>query len=237
MAHSDLVQALLRGLDIMRVLAASPDGLRLQELAEAAGLKKTTAHNLIRTLQARAFVEKDSANKFFLGPAIMELSGMLQKGTLMKKVGSQMLKLQKKHPQLIITFSEMTISAIVCRLRVSPDRLGELQQPLNQDFLPYISATAICLQASANNAQKLEKQFPFEEFGLNKWSDWDEFKAAKEKVISSGYYLGHNETQNSCAMAFAIPENYSLGIRVNELQKETLEEIIAAGQEFQKLFL
>ena len=237
MAHSNLVQALVRGLDILRVLAEAPDGMRLQELADAVALKKTTAHNLITTLRARGFVEKSKENKFFIGPAVMELSSKIQKKDLLKKAASLLLNFQKRFPEITVTLSEMTVNAIICRLRLSPDRFGELQQPISQYFQPYISATSICLQATANNAEKLEKQYPFEEFGLNKWVNWDEFNTAKELVRKTGYYLQYNETQNCHTLAFAVPENYCLGIRVDNAEKTTIDEIISAGKEFQKNIL
>ena len=63
MANSDLVQSLLRGLDIVELLAAHPEGMRLNDLADATGLKKPTAHNLLRTLCARDFVAQDDRSE------------------------------------------------------------------------------------------------------------------------------------------------------------------------------
>ena len=63
MPNSELVQSLLRGLDILQLIALKPEGARLNELAEAAQLNKSTLHNLLRTLAAREFVFKDSLNR------------------------------------------------------------------------------------------------------------------------------------------------------------------------------
>ncbi len=43
MANSDLVQSVVRALDIMKLVAASSRGMRLNEIAAAADLNKTTA--------------------------------------------------------------------------------------------------------------------------------------------------------------------------------------------------
>ena len=58
MANSDLVQSLLRGLDLVEMLADHPEGLHLNDIAAKSGLKKPTAHNLLRTLCARGFAAR-----------------------------------------------------------------------------------------------------------------------------------------------------------------------------------
>ena len=70
MANSDLVQSLLRGLDLVKLLAAHPEGAHLNDLAEATGLKKPTVHNLLRTLCARGFAARDDAGRYVVGPAL-----------------------------------------------------------------------------------------------------------------------------------------------------------------------
>ena len=42
MAQSDLVQSLLRGMELLRLAASAPEGMRLSELAEKSGLQKTS---------------------------------------------------------------------------------------------------------------------------------------------------------------------------------------------------
>ena len=58
---SGIVQALSRGLDIVEVLAASGEGLRLTELAHRVELSPSTTHRLLMTLELRGFASFDRA--------------------------------------------------------------------------------------------------------------------------------------------------------------------------------
>ncbi len=49
------VQALVRALDVLRALAAAPDGLILRDVARAVGLPVSTAHRLLTTLEGERF--------------------------------------------------------------------------------------------------------------------------------------------------------------------------------------
>lgn len=237
MANSDLVQSLLRGLDILRLLASAPTGLRLPDLAEGLGLKKTTVHNLARTLRARGFLEKDLSGRFRLGPALQELSSQAQRGVFLQRVATLLQELQRKFPQAILTFSEITATAVVCRLRMSPDRPGEVQRPGSQFFAPYTSATAICLQSTGSNAVEFERVFPFAEFGQAKWGSWEEFLTVKAEIIRNGYYHQLDHTHGSLTLALAIPENFALGCRIDAGQSVEQAALLAAARDFRQSLL
>ena len=117
-----MVQSLLKAIDILRLIAGSENGMRLNEIAEAFDMKKTTVHNLIRTLRARGFLEKDSANRFIPGPAVQELASMRIRSRMLACAGAELRKLSRRFPEAVLTFSEITPSTVICRLRMSPDR-------------------------------------------------------------------------------------------------------------------
>ncbi|MFN3613292.1 MAG: IclR family transcriptional regulator [Rubrimonas sp.] len=50
------VQSLTRALQVLRVIAAAPDGLILRDVARSAGLPVSTAHRLLTTLESERFV-------------------------------------------------------------------------------------------------------------------------------------------------------------------------------------
>ncbi|WP_302140145.1 IclR family transcriptional regulator domain-containing protein [Halomonas alkalicola] len=53
-------QSLVRGLNLLERLSASPGGLALSELAEQADLAPSTTHRLLQALQGQGFVTQDS---------------------------------------------------------------------------------------------------------------------------------------------------------------------------------
>lgn len=73
MANKDLVNSLLRGMDMVKLIGRSPRGLRLNEVAAAMDLKVPTAYNLLRTLQAGGFLDKRN-NLFFVGRELIALA-------------------------------------------------------------------------------------------------------------------------------------------------------------------
>lgn len=231
MPQSAMVQSVLKALDIVQLAAESQDGMRLNEIADALGMKKTTAHNLIRTLRARGYLEKDAANRFFPGPALTALAATRQRSALLTAAAAEMRKLQKTFPQAVLTFSELTPGSIQTRLRMSPDRPGEMQYPRERIVMPYISPTAICLQATSANAGMFEQNYSFAEFGAGYWGSIDKFLEARKQVHSCGYYLRENENRR-LAVAFAVPENFALGFSASDFRPDIMDQIKLAADGF-----
>ena len=50
---------------LLRVLADAGNGLRLKDLADAAGLPRPTTHRILASLMAEGMVERDSSGKLF----------------------------------------------------------------------------------------------------------------------------------------------------------------------------
>ncbi len=67
-------QSVRRALDLLAQLAAGPRSL--DELARDAPVHKTTVMRLLHSLQAQAFVVRDSQHRYLLGPRFFELSAL-----------------------------------------------------------------------------------------------------------------------------------------------------------------
>jgi IclR family transcriptional regulator, KDG regulon repressor len=76
------VQSVGRAVALVAQLAtAGPEGLALKELHRAAGLKPTTVHSLLRSLQGTGFVEQDQGTgRYRLGIAVLQLAGQYVRG-------------------------------------------------------------------------------------------------------------------------------------------------------------
>ncbi len=98
MAQSNLVQSLLKAIDILRLVAESEDGMRLNEIADAFSMKKTTAHNLIRTLRARGFLDKDASNRYVAGAAIQELASLRSRSRRLTAAGKLLRQMARRFP-------------------------------------------------------------------------------------------------------------------------------------------
>lgn len=232
MAQSDYVLSLLKALDILKLVCASPDGMRLNEIADRLALKKPTTHNLVRTLRARGFLDKDDANRYFAGSAIQELSSLRNNTILLKAAGRELRKFHRLFPDVILTFSELSPGGVECRLRMSPDRPGELQQGTpgaSVSFVPYVSASAVCLQSCAANAGAFEQNFPFAEYGVARWGTEERFLEVKRKVRAELVY--RMERSPGVAVAFFLFGNYSLGVRMEREIPGIMEKVRRAVAE------
>lgn len=227
-----MVLSVLKALDILVAAAESPGGIRLNDITESLGLKKTTAHNLVRTLRARGFLEKDSANRFCAGPAIQALAQKYYGNKLLAAAEAGLRRMAAEIPEATLTFTELTPGAILTRLRMSPDRPGEVQRPNGLVVMPYITATAVCLQATAANALEYEEKMPFEEYGAGAWGSPGKFNAAKERARRDGYAAASRNGRFS--IVFPVPENHALGINVTEPGEARLKQIKRRAKHFVK---
>ena len=233
MPNSELVQSLLRGLDILQLIASKGEGARLNELAEAAQLHKSTLHNLLRTLAAREFVFKDSLNRYRLGDAVLQLAQKAGKTDIEEALRSQLLRLAILFPDHVLTVSTIRNGKIRCLMRVSPDQADVLQTPAEQFFMPYTSVTAIALQSANPELEpELEKNFPFDEFGIGKWGSLKKFAQLKKQVLQDGFCC--QITPNRSAAAFIMPENLVLGFSVPRQMTNILEKYSAAAHELRR---
>lgn len=232
MPGSELVQSLVRGLELLRIAGSRPGGMRLNELSEAAGLKVNTAHNLVRTLCARGFLLKDAMNRFSTGPAIFELAAGLRREARRERLGRALLQLSGKFPEDTLTVSTIDTGALRCVLRISPDRPGELQKYPEIFFAPYTSTTAVVLQSAASEAAAaLEKQYPFEEYAAGMWGSREAFAKIRRDVRRKGYFLRQNS--DHFTLAFLLPDGFSLGFS-GDATESALQQRIEAGKGFRK---
>ena len=87
MSETRLIQALARGLDLLVLLAEAEGGLSLKAISERAGLKKNTAHNLLRTLRARGFAQQAAGSPaYVLGPRLGQLCARSEASSLLARM-------------------------------------------------------------------------------------------------------------------------------------------------------
>ena len=238
MPGSELVQSLLRGLELLQIVAAAPDGMTLSEIAEKSNLQKSTAYNLLRTLCAKGFLEKTANNRFRRGIALTALASGGKNAALLERAAGALQLMQQQFPNDVLIFTALEQGVAKVKLRFSPDRPGELQWWSNRHFPPYLSVTALALQAANPDQQELiEQQYPFEEYGEAVWGNADVFQNELKAIAARGYCWRQKIEQ--CAAAFILPEGFVLGCSssgksASENATRQMEERRAAAKAFQK---
>ena len=233
MPRSELVQSLLRGLDILKLISSRLEGMSLAELSAATGLKKPTIHNLLRTLIARDMAARGANNRFTAGSALAELADSGQQQERNRKIENALLVLQKLFPGHIITVSTVRGESVCCIKRVSPDCPGVVQSPQERLFMPDSSVSAIALQAAAKPEQitGLESRYAFEEFGMGKWGSRENFERHKKEVLAKGYC--EQQLEKHYSLAFIMPDFLVLGFSING-KAPVFAAFTAAAEKFRR---
>lgn len=71
-------QTLDRGLQVMQVLAATPGGLTVTELAGRLSVNRTVVYRLVATLEAHALVRRDGKARLHIGLGVLQLASGVQ---------------------------------------------------------------------------------------------------------------------------------------------------------------
>lgn len=229
MANSDLIQSVIKALDILHAVSNTESGIRLNDLAESFGMNKTTVHNLVRTLRARDYLTKDSANRYRIGAAVSELLSNQHRNENLRRAGKVMRTLYKKFPESILTYSELCGSEIFCRLRMSPDQPNLLQRPVSMIFQPYNQATGLCFQAFYDEYNSIiQDKYPFDAFASRKWKNIQQFEQQLATIRKTGYYL-RSESSLSTLLTVPAGESFVLGLKMPEQAKRNLKDITLAA--------
>lgn len=200
MPRSELVQSLLRAVDVIELVAQSERGLSLGEVCNSLGLKQPTVHNLIRTLVARDFIEKTvNPVRYRLGSAVMRLAeerashAVVQQAAIVLRELFERLRTSlpaKLHPQeeASISFAQHVGGEVVMLLRLRVQRPGVLERP-KLVMSAYQSASPICFQAfwSAEERDSYRKRHPFLEQGTPIWKSRDHLEQYLGRVREQGY--------------------------------------------------
>lgn len=200
MPHNDLVQSLLRGVDVVELVAQSERGLSLGEICDALGLKQPTAHNLIRTLVARDFIEKTTSPvRYRLGAAVARLAEERQTHQTVRQASQIMLDLFERFrahlparlrpdEEASLSFSQHIGGEVVMLLRLRLQRLGVLERPKHV-MTAYQSAAPLCFQAfwPREELDEYRRRHPFLDQGAPIWKTQD----ALENFLAEARDLGY----------------------------------------------
>ncbi|MCF7837309.1 MAG: helix-turn-helix domain-containing protein [Candidatus Marinimicrobia bacterium] len=226
MANSQLVQSLLRGLDIIEQVARAPSGLALDDISNRTGLRKSTAHNLIRTLCSRGYLQRDHSRCYRMGGALPELWRQRYRQGVFRRAERVVRRLHEGYPGATINFCELVGQEIGCRLRMSADCPGAMRRPQGHTLSAFGSATGLCLQAfNASFRHALEAPGIFEESGQRAWSTRAAFDAAVGETARRG--VAAIQVGDRWRLAAPVSDLFALGLQV-QMDPEQSGVVIAA---------
>jgi DNA-binding IclR family transcriptional regulator len=206
----------------MTLIAESPDGLPLNAVARAVGLKPPTAHKLLRTLIDRRFIEKaGDPLRYRLGAALVQVADAHWDNAFLQRAAHSMRETARRVPAATVSLARAMGGEVSMMLRISPERPGFLERPPNRLMLPYSTATALVFQAFWTHEEReaYRRRYPFEEYGTHLWKSSCEVDAFLEEARSKGYaavFLRDRSTLAVAAPIFSVVGGFqaSLGASV-----------------------
>lgn len=200
MAHNELVQSLLRAVDVLELVAQTERGLTLAEVCTSLGMKSSTAHNIIRTLVARDLIERTTSPvRFRIGPAVFRLAEERNNHMVVRHASQVMRDLferiktfmpQKLGPrdEAAVSFTQYWGGEVVMLLRLRMQRPGVMERPRIQ-MSPYESAAALCFQAywAADEIESYRYRHPMSAHTLALWKSPEKIDLFLQRVRELGY--------------------------------------------------
>ncbi len=88
-----MVKSAARGLDVLELLAANPDGLTLSEICAALSIPKSSAHSLLGTLLGRDYLMQGKRDRTYrLGPRLFEMGSAYLRGIDLVHDGQEVIR-------------------------------------------------------------------------------------------------------------------------------------------------
>ena len=213
MRGKELIQSVVRAMDILECVSRGPAGCRLADVSEELHLNATTAYNLMRTLTERGFLCKGPSNRYRLGPAFKELAQHETRNRVMTVARRELLRISSEMPDCVAGLAELCGSQIRVVLRVSPDRARTVTAPLAFPLPVYTSGTGLCFLMQSVYAPGLLRDCSFEEYGMSRWKTREELAEFLRECRERGFVHLELDGGEFVALAEPVGENMALNIR------------------------
>lgn len=205
-ASSGSVQSLARGMAILEMVAKAPDGLSLQEIADALGVATATAFNLTATLleanagagspSAGAWLEKTPRPvRYKLGPRLRQLAeihrstGGAGSGPTHAQCRAAMQALRTALPGANALLCQAVGAELIALMRIEGPMQDVIQEPRSPVRVPYSTATSLCYLAFADNDDRIDFQtrYSFSLYGAGLWGSEENLDRFLIEARQRGY--------------------------------------------------
>lgn len=184
-----MVQALSRGMEILRLAAKSKGGIRLCDLADKMNLQRTTVFNLAKTLLDEGYLRKEGRNGYELGPALYALCREQRNPRRLQAMADCLSQFHQSHPETGMFYTELGANDINGKIYFKPGTDVEPQFPDDVTLPPYMTVCGLIFFAYAHDEQLngLRTRHPFAFKGVETWGSEDKFQQAVKLTRQNGY--------------------------------------------------
>jgi IclR family acetate operon transcriptional repressor len=189
-AEPKRIQSLQRAMAVIEAIAASEDGMRLQDLARQVDLTPGAVHHIVDTLVAgRWLVRTTQPVRYRLGSALVGMGGRQELRRLIGIADAEMVALLARCGGGSISFCEAAGNEILLTRMVHADRPAVVVPVTGTVLPPYTSAASGVHLAfwPAERAQAYRELRPFEVHAGGMWGGAERFDAALVQARAAGY--------------------------------------------------
>jgi IclR family transcriptional regulator, KDG regulon repressor len=197
MPGNNLVQSVLRAVDLLELLASHPGGVSLGELCARLRLKAPTVHNLLRTLASRALVERHGPPvRYRLGPRLTEMAQQVEHLAAERQCEALLRQLVTDGVAESAHLAKQAAGDLVVVLRMDSSRPHLSERPVARPLHPYASCAGLVFQAFCGRQQlaAFRRAHPFGVFGAAVWPSEEEIEAELERIRGDGFCIRHDGT-------------------------------------------
>lgn len=175
------IQSLQNAMRVIAAVAASNDGMRLQDLAAAVGLTPGAVHHIVDTLAAEGWLVRAAQPvRYRLGHALPAMVARQGGRQLARIIDAEMVALQRRIGTCSVSCCESAGLEILLTRSTDAAHSGTVTPVTGTVLPPYTSAASVIHLAwwPAERAQAYRDLRPFEVHGLPLWGAAERFVAA-----------------------------------------------------------
>lgn len=206
------MQVIIRALSVLRLLASTPSGLTLGELAAQLGLPIASAHRVVGVLEQERFVSRSPTNRrYFVGPAVREMLQPDMQQSLLVQPPAALVDASQRTGETVF-LSEMVGNKVVCLALAESRHPLRLFVRVGQEMPLNAAAAARVLLAwrDVNLTRRLLASQRLVAFTKDTPVDVEEVIAHLQAVRARGYDVCESELDTN-VWAVAAPVRSSVG--------------------------
>jgi IclR family pca regulon transcriptional regulator len=193
--NSTTLQSLSRGLQVLSVVLAAPDGVSLTELAGAMGIHKATVLRLVRTLVEGGYVSADPRGpRYFPGPQILKYSVKTHMSAVAQAAGPFISELSAASRETVSLFVPAWPELVCCAALPSPEPIRRHREV--GDSQPMTCASvgrAFLSHAPDGYVTAALEACPLERRTQHSVTDPDQFRSLLREARRQGYEISSEE--------------------------------------------
>jgi IclR family pca regulon transcriptional regulator len=249
--RSELVTGFSRGMAVIRCFSATTPYLTIAEVARAAGLNRSTARRLLRTLEAENYVALQGG-RYFLRPGILELGYSYLSATSVDDMLQDRLFEVAEHVRESCTAAVLGghDAVFVARAQTTHPRVTMLALTVGTRIPAYLTAAGRVLLADIGK-DELEEYLSTEAFRRatpNTVANGDDLRRQLCAIRDQGYCILDQEIElgmRACAVPVRRPNRPALAISVSShasrgtvesVRQDHLPVLEQAARELEKVF-